>query len=651
MTSMLPPATASHPNRVSRQLLRRVALLGLISILLFAAALVLVLVQAQRQLTDQLEAAGQESATVFDELIGDLKKDLKATGDSVLASADNPQALRQIFLRSLERQPTLYRITLFSARREVILERQRVSQRTTTELPSLLELAKAQEGTLEVGEVSFEEVEGMRVPFVSISLPLRRQGEEPRLFLSARLDLSSLWSTVTEREVGQGGYVLITDSSSRLLVSSDLRQLGEEISSSLGGRSAQSSASPGFEIYRGLSHRWVVASSVPLQEVPWFSVVEIPATAALQPLAIRSVILLVVLCLLLSLVYSIFSFTRRRIVWPLLELRGGVERIRAGELDHRLQLASTDEFGELAESFNQMTEDLQKHLGQLRGQLEELQTAEGALLEARNSLEKRVQERTAELEAANDEMRSLVYLVSHDLRAPLINLRGFASEVRTSLVELRLPLQESLEAMESDQRILVERSLDQDIPESLEFIDSAVSRMDRFTTALLELSRAGHRELLVERLDMAEVVHGILQSLAYQIDQKKIRVKVEDLPFLLADRLAMEQVAGNLLTNAVTYLNPKRKTIIEIRGERGSEGTTFWFRDNGQGISAEDLPKVFDPFRRMGRADQPGEGMGLTYAQALVRRHGGKIWCQSTLGRGSVFAFTIPHLEEAEHVA
>jgi signal transduction histidine kinase len=109
----------------------------------------------------------------------------------------------------------------------------------------------------------------------------------------------------------------------------------------------------------------------------------------------------------------------------------------------------------------------------------------------------------------------------------------------------------------------------------------------------------------------------------------------------------MEQIVGNLLGNAVKYLDSERAAEIEITAERGEEETVFRIRDNGRGIAREDMDKVFAPFRRVGRQDVPGEGMGLPYVQALVRRHGGRIWCESELGVGTTFSFAIPnHLAE-----
>jgi PAS domain S-box-containing protein len=269
--------------------------------------------------------------------------------------------------------------------------------------------------------------------------------------------------------------------------------------------------------------------------------------------------------------------------------------------------------------------------------------AEEALRHARDELEVRVKERTAELEAANEEIRRFAYIVSHDLRAPLVNLKGFSSELRAACDVLQATLPALLPHLEASQGADVSRALDQDIPEALGFIETSVTRMDHLIQAILHLSRLGRRELAYEPLDMPALVQETVQTLAHQIAQRQVQVTVAPLPTVMADRTAMEQIMGNLLTNAVAYLAPGRPGEIVVTGERRPEATVFAVRDNGRGIAAEDIPKVFEPFRRVGRQDVPGEGMGLAYVQMLVRRHGGEIRCHSTLGGGTTFTFTIAH--------
>src|SRR5262245_30930686 len=269
--------------------------------------------------------------------------------------------------------------------------------------------------------------------------------------------------------------------------------------------------------------------------------------------------------------------------------------------------------------------------------------AEEALRQARDELEVRVRERTAELEEANEEVRRFAYIVSHDLRAPLVNLQGFASELRTASDVLQDALPAALPHLEPLQRADVARALDQDIPEALGFIETSVTRMDHLIRAILHLSRLGRRELHWEQLDMLSLVQETVQTLTHQIAQRQAQVTVDPLPTVMADRTAMEQVMGNLLANAVAYLAPGRPGEIVVTGERQAKVTVFTVRDNGRGIAPDDIAKVFEPFRRVGQQDVPGEGMGLAYVRMLVRRHGGEIRCHSTLGVGTTFTFTIAH--------
>jgi signal transduction histidine kinase len=269
--------------------------------------------------------------------------------------------------------------------------------------------------------------------------------------------------------------------------------------------------------------------------------------------------------------------------------------------------------------------------------------AEEALRQARDELEIRVKERTSELEAANEEVRRFAYIVSHDLRAPLVNLKGFSDELRTAVHVLQGILPAVRPYLETPQYTDVARALEQDIPEALHFIETSVTRMDHLIRAMLHLSRLGHRELAFESLDMRALVQETVQTLAHQVARGQVQVMVEPLPTVTADRTAMEQIMGNLLANAVAYLVAGRPGKIAVTGERRPDATVFAVRDNGRGIAAEDIPKVFEPFRRVGRQEVPGEGMGLAYVRMLVRRHGGEIQCHSTLGVGTTFTFTVAH--------
>ena len=264
-------------------------------------------------------------------------------------------------------------------------------------------------------------------------------------------------------------------------------------------------------------------------------------------------------------------------------------------------------------------------------------------LAERKRAEEQLEHSSAELVQSNEELKRFTYIVSHDLRAPLVNLKGFAAEVAASVNVIRPAFETLLPRMDEKQRSVVATAFQADLPEALGFIDASVTRMDHFISALLTLSRLGRRELDLERINMKALVQTTLETLAHQIEQRQVQVTVGSLPEVAADRTSLEQIVGNILNNAIVYLDPGRAGEIEITGERNAHEAIFRIRDNGRGIAPEDMDKVFAPFRRAGKQDVPGEGMGLAYVQTLVRRHGGRIWCESELGVGTTFSFTLPH--------
>jgi signal transduction histidine kinase len=166
--------------------------------------------------------------------------------------------------------------------------------------------------------------------------------------------------------------------------------------------------------------------------------------------------------------------------------------------------------------------------------------------------------------------------------------------------------------------------------------------MDHLIGALLRLSRVGYREFHMEELDTRQLLDETLRALAHQIESHKVEMKIGALPRIWSDRTAMEQIFGNLLDNAVKYLDPQRPGRIEVVAEETTEGVAFEVRDNGRGIAEEDMDKVFAPFRRAGPQDIPGEGMGLAYVRALLHRLGGRIECESQPGVGTTIRFVLP---------
>jgi PAS domain S-box-containing protein len=241
-----------------------------------------------------------------------------------------------------------------------------------------------------------------------------------------------------------------------------------------------------------------------------------------------------------------------------------------------------------------------------------------------------------------EEIKRFAYIVSHDLRAPLSNLRGFAREIGLAVETVTPAIQEGLAHLSDPERREVVQALEDDLPVSLDFISSSVSRMDRLISGILKLSRLGRNELFPEMLDMSQLVADTLSSYAHQINERGIDVVVESVPDVQADRTAMEQIMSNLIGNAINYLDPERQGKLRIGGSEQTGQVMYFVEDNGIGIEKDHLLQIFDMFCRIGtRKDVEGEGMGLAYVKTLVRRHGGQIWCDSEPGTGSTFSFTI----------
>ena len=251
--------------------------------------------------------------------------------------------------------------------------------------------------------------------------------------------------------------------------------------------------------------------------------------------------------------------------------------------------------------------------------------------------------REEELLQLSSDIEGFAYIASHDLRAPLVNLRGFASEVRTALEGVQPILEQASDNLPEIERKTLEKIFRKDVPESLNFIDAAVVRMDKLTSAILDMSRIGRREYRMEEVDINIVLERCLSSLAHEISARQIKITYQDMPTIITDALAVEQIWGNILDNAVKYLSPERAGEITIKARHYLDEVIFSVADNGRGIAESDLRKVFEIFRRAGNsADIRGSGMGMAYVKATLRKLGGKIWLDSILNQGTIFTFTLP---------
>jgi signal transduction histidine kinase len=272
---------------------------------------------------------------------------------------------------------------------------------------------------------------------------------------------------------------------------------------------------------------------------------------------------------------------------------------------------------------------------------EGLISARQKVVELNTGLEDRVAERTTSLTRANEEIQRFAYIVSHDLRAPLVNIMGFTSELDVGTAALKTYF--AADAPTEEQALAARRAAEEEIPEAVHFIRKSTTKMDALIGAILKLSREGRRELKRERVDLDSLFAGSAASLQHQLATADAVIEIpEALPSVVGDRLALEQVFGNILENAVKYLTKDRPGLIEVTGEESGGRVKIRIKDNGRGIEEKDLERVFELFRRAGAQDRPGDGVGLAHVRALVRRMGGDVTVTSRFGHGTTFEVDLP---------
>jgi signal transduction histidine kinase len=273
---------------------------------------------------------------------------------------------------------------------------------------------------------------------------------------------------------------------------------------------------------------------------------------------------------------------------------------------------------------------------------------------ARLELERRNEELAhvnRELAQKTQENELFIYSVSHDLRSPLVNLQGFSKELTRACADLSHRLHG--EGVMPEVRAAVTALTDQEIPESVHFIKTAVTRASLIIDALLRLSRAGRVEYRWQLVPVQTVVSNILDAMRAAINERKAELIVHPLAEAWGDPVAVEQIFANLIGNAVNYLDPTRPGRIDIGMVEPSASAdpgdtparTYFVKDNGLGIPASGLDKVFIAFQRLHARAAHGEGVGLALVRRIVDRHHGEIWVESIEGSGSTFFVRLPSSE------
>jgi light-regulated signal transduction histidine kinase (bacteriophytochrome) len=250
--------------------------------------------------------------------------------------------------------------------------------------------------------------------------------------------------------------------------------------------------------------------------------------------------------------------------------------------------------------------------------------AEVEVRNARDHLEQRVVERTAQLEAANTELEAFTYSVSHGLRSPLRHVDGFS-------------------------KILMEEHRAQLAPEAqryLERIRNGTQQMGQLVDDLLNLARVGRRELTLQVSGLNSIVEEVLADLKPETAERQIEWKVGKLPFVECDPALIKQVFVNLLSNAIKFTRTRDRALIEVGDAKQNGRTAVFVRDNGVGFNMKYADKLFGVFQRLHRAeDFEGTGVGLATVQRIIHKHSGRVWAEGELDKGATFYFSLGNPE------
>ena len=362
--------------------------------------------------------------------------------------------------------------------------------------------------------------------------------------------------------------------------------------------------------YRG---KEVLAATNYINSSGWGLVVKLDEDEALGPVAVLVNYIVIITFSVMVIVMWVSYVFASIVSKPIVELTKVAHGINEGDLTHRADIRSKDEVGELASTFNSMTDNLILTQHDLENSNRELQGH-------REHLEEMVSVRTQELQTTIDELESFSYSVSHDLRTPLRAIDGYSFMLRENYEHL----------------------LDDEGKSSFQRIRLAAQRMGALIDDLLKLSRINRSEIVCEKIDLSAKVKSAISRIDGIEAHREVEFIVQPDLFVSGDDALMDVVVSNLIDNAWKYTGKKASARIEF-GAMAKDGQKVYFvRDNGIGFDMQYSNKLFGAFQRLvGTDEYPGTGIGLATVARVIQRHGGRIWAEGEPGRGATFYFTV----------
>lgn len=341
-----------------------------------------------------------------------------------------------------------------------------------------------------------------------------------------------------------------------------------------------------------------LAAQALVQNTAWKVMITLPEKRVLEPandflkIAISSALLLIILGIVLTWLLS------RQITKPILELSVAAQQIAKGDFSHKISLKRADELGVLSDAFNTMAREVN---------------------DTQKNLEANVAKRTAQLERANKELEAFSYSVSHDLRAPLRAVSGYASMLKDDH----------------------SASLNDDGKRIIGAILNNAKMMGQLIDDLISFSRINRKENDLREVNMQQIVEQVITDLQTQHTEKKYRFVLHALPACTTDPQLIKQVWINLIDNAMKYSSTQSNPVIEIGATQKDGHVEYYVKDNGVGFDMKYSDKLFGVFQRLHRQDEfEGTGIGLALVKRIVERQNGTVRAEGNIGKGAVFAFS-----------
>jgi signal transduction histidine kinase len=342
------------------------------------------------------------------------------------------------------------------------------------------------------------------------------------------------------------------------------------------------------------------AAGSSIKQTQWALLIELPkknmtaASDRFLRIATTSGIIIIVIGIILTWIIS------RNITRPLNKLIAAVERMRDGDRLEKVMVTRKDELGVLADTFNDMSE--QVYL-------------------SKKNLESTVRHRTSQLEASNKELEAFSYSVSHDLRAPLRAISGYATILKEDY----------------------EKQLDGEANRLIDTVVENANKMGRLIDDLISFARLGRKEDSKQNVDMKAMAVASFHELENQYPATSFKLIMNDIPDAYTDENLLKQVWLNLIGNAMKYAGGKPSPTIEIGSKQELDKIIYFVRDNGVGFDMKYAHKLFGVFQRLHNSDEfEGTGIGLALVKRIIEKQGGTVWAEGETGKGAVFYFSLP---------